>query len=278
MVRGFTYIRLFCSLKHFTMHPFMTIGVRAVRKAGNMIARYYQRLDELTIEQKGVNDFVTQVDREAERMIIETITESYPEHGFLGEEGVAKAAKPNADATWIIDPIDGTTNFTRGYPDFVVSLACREGDDITHGIIYHPLTQELFTASNGSGAQLDGRRIRVSQQRGLKGSMITAPFTDRPTNTSQDQQLAIVQHLLTERANLRRSGSAALNLAYVACGRLDVFWGENLKTWDIAAGELLVREAGGYVTDLVGELSQHETGNILATNPKLHDHFIQLLK
>lgn len=261
------------------MHPMLNIGVRAARRAGDIIVRHMDRLSDLQIETKSGNDFVSEVDRDAERAIIETIRRSYPDHAFIAEEsgrtGGAKSA--DSDFEWIIDPLDGTTNFLHGFPVFAVSIALRIKGRIEHGVIYDPVRQELFTASRGGGAQLDGRRLRVSQRRELSSALLGTGFPYREGD-SIDAYMPTFR-AMTERARgIRRAGAAALDLAYVAAGRLDGFWEMNLQLWDIAAGALMVQEAGGLTGSLDGGTTHLETGNILAANPKLFAEMARVLR
>ncbi|HEX6929169.1 MAG TPA: inositol monophosphatase family protein [Gammaproteobacteria bacterium] len=256
------------------MHPMLNIGVRAARRAGDVIVRSMSRLSDIKVETKAGNDFVSEVDRDAERTIIETIRRSYPDHAFIAEES---GRTGDAECEWIIDPLDGTTNFLHGFPVFAVSIALRIRGRIEHGVIYDPVRQELFTASRGGGAQLDGRRLRVSQRRELSTALIGTGFPYREKDNI-DVYLPTFR-AMTERARgIRRAGAAALDLAYVAAGRLDGFWEMNLQLWDIAAGTLMVQEAGGLTGSLDGGTTHLETGNILAANPKLFAEMAKVLR
>ncbi len=246
----------------------LNIAVRAARVAGDIIIRSLDRVDLLTITQKGRNDFVTEVDRQAESEIVGILHRAYPGHAFLGEEGGLQGAS-NTDYTWVIDPLDGTTNFLHGFPHVCVSIGLLHRGRPDKAVIYDPLKQELFTGSRGGGAMLNNRRIRVTKQTGLKNALLGTgfPFRDQ---THIEAYLAMFREMMKDTAGIRRAGSAALDLAYVAAGRLDGFWELGLKKWDIAAGILLIQEAGGIVTDLEGGEGYFETGNILTANPKLH--------
>jgi len=248
------------------MNPMLNIAVNAARNAGDIIVKHLNRLDRLTVTSKDRNDFVSEVDRQAEDEIIAVIRKAYPGHGILAEESGQHQGSDEYE--WIIDPLDGTTDFLHGYPQFAVSIALRHKGKLEQAVIYDPMRQELFTASRGSGAFLDNRRIRVSQQKGLEGALLGTGF---PYKDMQhlDAYLDMFRALITEVAGIRRPGSAALDLAYVAAGRFDGFWEIGLNPWDIAAGILLVREAGGLVGDLAGGHSYLETGNIVAAAPKL---------
>lgn len=252
----------------------LNIGVRAARRAGDLIVRNLDRLSDLKVETKAGNDFVSEVDRDAERAIIETIRRSYPDHAFIAEES---GRTGQADYEWIIDPLDGTTNFLHGFPVFAVSIALRVKGRIEHGVIYDPLRQELFTASRGGGVQLDGRRVRVTQRRELSGALLGTGFPYREKDDI-DTYLPMFRAMTLASRGIRRAGAAALDLAYVAAGRLDGFWEMNLQLWDIAAGTLMVQEAGGLVGSLDGGTRHLETGNILAANPKLFAEMAKMLR
>jgi len=243
----------------------LNIAVRAARNAGNLIVRYLDRVDQLTISSKEHNDFVTEVDRGAEQEIIGVIRKAYPDHAILAEES---GAQQGDDYQWIIDPLDGTTNFLHGFPQFSVSIALRHEGRLEQAVVYDPMRQELFTASRGAGALLNDRRIRVSKQRALEGALLGTGF---PYKDQQhlDAYLGMFRALMKDTAGIRRPGSAALDLAYVAAGRFDGFWEIGLNIWDMAAGVLLVQEAGGLVSDFAGGHDFLSTGNIVAATPKL---------
>lgn len=248
------------------MHPMLNIGIRAARAAGDLIVRYMDRVEGLPVTSKGRNDFVSQVDREAERTIIDIIRKAYPSHAILAEES---GASGESEYTWIIDPLDGTTNFLHGFPQFAVSVAVSHRGEVEQGVVYDPLRQELFTASRGNGAQLNSRRIRVSKLQGLEGALLGTGFPFR-SHAHLDRYLDTFRLFFPDSAGIRRAGAATLDLAYVACGRLDGFWEIGLSPWDVAAGMLLIREAGGIVTDLYGDGDCIRTGNVLAGNPHVH--------
>jgi myo-inositol-1(or 4)-monophosphatase len=256
------------------MHPMLNIAVRAARSAGDIIARSVERLDTLTVEVKAQNDFVSEVDRRAEQEIIYVIKKSYPDHAFIAEES---GENGDSEYQWIIDPLDGTTNFLHGFPQFAVSIALKHKGKLEHGVVYDPMRQELFTASRGGGAQLDGRRIRVTQRRGLDGALLGTGF---PFKQQQhlDAYLGTFKALFPMTAGIRRPGSAALDLAYVAAGRLDGFWEIGLNPWDMAAGVLLIREAGGLVSDFGGGDDFLQTGNVVAGNPKVFKAILQSIQ
>lgn len=249
------------------MHPMLNIAVRAARVAGKVIVRAFEQLDKVEIESKGTNDFVTNVDISAEEAIVETIRKSYPDHTIIGEEcGLLKGN--NDDYQWIIDPLDGTTNFIKGIPHFAVSIALKVKGKLDQAVIYDPIRGELFTASRGKGAQLNNFRIRVKQHKDLAGTIIATGFPFKHKQHT-NAYLDMFKTLFTKTADMRRAGSAALDLAYVAAGRVDGFFEIGLKPWDTAAGELLIIEAGGLVTDFTGGHNHQTSGNIVASSPRL---------
>jgi myo-inositol-1(or 4)-monophosphatase len=256
------------------MNPVVTIAVRAARAAGNIITRNMDRIDRLTIASKRANDFVSDVDHKAEQAIIDVLRQAYPDHGILAEESGQQ--KEASEYQWIIDPLDGTTNFLHGFPQFSVSIALRHKNRLEVGVVYDPVSQELFTAARGEGAQLNEKRIRVSGRKGLEGALLSTgfPYYDQ---SYLDTYLATMKVLMTETAGIRRPGSAALDLAWCAAGRTDGFWEFNLKPWDIAAGVLLVREAGGIVSDLTGAENFLSNGDILAASPKVYPSMLKLI-
>ncbi len=256
------------------MQPALHIGVRAARRAGSIIVRNLGRVDASTISRKGANDFVTEVDHQAEAAIIDTIHRAYPSHAVLAEESGLQGTDEHV---WIVDPLDGTTNFMHGFPVFSVSIALQLKGRLELGVVYDPLRQEIFTATRGQGAQLNDRRIRVSSQRGLEGALLGTGFPYRQLK-DLDTYLAMFRDLLTRTAGIRRPGSAALDLGYVACGRLDGFWELGLKEWDMAAGALLIQEAGGFVADFSGGDRFLETGNVVTGNPKIFEQVLKTVR
>ena len=256
------------------MHPSLTIAVRAARAAGSLIVRSLDKVDTLQVENKGTNDFVTEVDRRAEREIIRILRHAYPSHGILGEESGASGSD---EFVWVIDPLDGTTNFLHGFPHFAVSIALRHWGRLEQGVVYDPMRQELFTASRGHGAQLNDRRLRVSSARGLEGALLGTGFPFRLQH-HLDEYLNCFRALFSHVADMRRPGSAALDLAYVAAGRLDGFWEMGLAEWDMAAGALLVLEAGGLVGDFAGGDNFLVSGNIVGANPKVFNALLQTIQ
>ena len=249
------------------MHALLNVAVMAARRAGNSLMRNLVKLDKLAVEVKGRNDYVSQADRDAEQEVVDTIHKHYPDHAILAEEG---GASGESDTVWIIDPLDGTTNFLHGFPVFAVSIGVQVKGRMEHGVVYDPVRQELFTASRGAGAQLDGRRIRVSGQKNLERALIGTGFPFRHAGCEMEPYLAMLGKILKNTSGVRRPGAAALDLCYVAAGRLDAFWETGLKAWDLAAGALIIREAGGIVSGLDGSEDYLETGHVLAGTPKIY--------
>lgn len=257
------------------MNPMLNTAISAARAAGNIILRHMDKIDRLTIEVKAQNDFVSQVDRQAEEQVIYHLHKAYPDHAILAEESGDNDA--NSEYKWIIDPLDGTTNFLHGFPQFAVSIALQHKNRLEVAVVYDPVKNELFTASRGNGALLNDRRIRTTAQKGLSGALIGTGF---PFKHPQhlDTYLNTFKAIHPETAGIRRAGSAALDLAYVAAGRLDGFWELGLNSWDMAAGVLLVREAGGIVTDFSGNGNYLETGNVVAAAPKVYGDLFGTIK
>ncbi len=249
------------------MDGMLNIAVRAARAAGALIIRHVDRVDAIEVTAKGMNDFVSAVDKGAEQIIIDTIRRAYPAHGFIAEE--SGVDNESAEYCWIIDPLDGTTNFLHGFPQYAVSIAVARRGRVEYGVVFDPLRQEQFTASRGSGARLNDRRIRVSRQSGLNGALLGTGFPFRSADDIKPY-LKTFEALAPVTAGIRRAGAAALDLAYVAAGRLDGFWEFGLKPWDYAAGALLIVEAGGMVSAPDGGDTWYESGNIVAGNPKVH--------
>lgn len=260
------------------MEPMLTIALNAARKAGTIQERAFERLDLVKIEQKSDNDFVSEVDRQSEREIIYTLKKAYPDHRFIGEESGTSGAA-DSEYEWIIDPLDGTTNFLHGIPHFSVSIACKYRGKLEHAVVYDPIKREEFTASRGRGAMLNGRRIRVSPRTSFDGALFGTgvPFNGFALSHI-DEFAECMKEVASVSAGIRRAGSAALDLAYVAAGRFDGFWEMNLKDWDMAAGCLLVSEAGGLLADFKGGNSYLDKGNIVCSNPKLFKPFMQIVQ
>lgn len=255
----------------------INIALQAARSAGNIIVRALDRLDKLHVSEKQPNDYVTEIDQKAEQEIISIIRKAYPHHGILAEES-GETVGSNDEVTWIIDPLDGTRNFIHGFPQFAVSIAVERKGKIEHGVIYDPLRQEVFSASRGKGAQLNDRRIRVSTKKNLEDCLVGTGFPYRHSPTLVQAYLNSLQSLLPICGDLRRAGAATLDLAYVACGRLDGFYEMSLKPWDIAAGSLLIKEAGGLVCDFNGGEDYLKSGDIVAANPKILKLLLQQIR
>ena len=259
------------------MEPMLNIALRAARKAAEKIEHSFDRVDLIDVETKSRNDFVTEVDKASEKEIIYHLRKAYPEHSILGEEGGVLAGK-DSDYQWIIDPLDGTTNFIHGIPHFAISIACLYKGQIQHGVVLDPIKREEFTASRGKGATLNGRRIRVSDRRSLDGALIGTgiPFSGFALD-NMGPFLGAMQEVAGQTAGIRRQGAAALDLAYVAAGRYDGFWEMNLQPWDIAAGCLLIQEAGGLISDFRGGHNYMDSGNIVGASTKVFKPLLQIV-
>jgi myo-inositol-1(or 4)-monophosphatase len=258
------------------MHPMLTIAVRAARRAGSIINRAALAGGGHQVKTKRANDFVTEVDRAAEAAVIDAVQKSYPDHAILGEESGALGPE-NAEYRWIIDPLDGTTNFIHGFPQYAVSIGVQHKGSLAHAVVYDPTRDELFTASKGRGAFLNDRRIRVSKCEKLGDGLIGTGFPFKELARA-DLYLRQLRTLMEKSSGVRRAGAAALDLAYVACGRLDGFWELGLAPWDVAAGALLIQEAGGLVGDLKGDQDFLESGDVAAAAPKIFTALLQALK
>ena len=256
------------------MQALLNTAVKAARKGGDTALRYLNRIGDIEVRSKARNEFVTQVDHAAEAAIISSIRERYPHHGILAEESGHHAGD---ECTWIIDPLDGTTNYIHGFPVFSVSIAVKVRGQLEAGVVYDPCRQELFTATRGGGAQLDGRRIRVSAWQGLEGALIGTGFPYRSNGEWLPRYMPMLQAVMENTAGVRRPGSAALDLSYVAAGRLDGFWEFGLSIWDIAAGALMIREAGGMIASLTPGQDVLETGNVIAGSPRVCEALHRLL-
>ncbi|OGA12676.1 MAG: inositol monophosphatase [Betaproteobacteria bacterium RIFCSPHIGHO2_12_FULL_69_13] len=258
------------------MHPMLNIAVRAARRAGSIINRAALDGSALAIRVKNVNDFVTQIDRAAEEAIIETVRRAYPDHAILAEES-GSTAGARAEYCWVIDPLDGTTNFIHAFPQYCVSVAVQHRGATAHGVVYDPVRNELFTASKGRGAFVNDRRMRVSKCEKLKQALVGTGFPYKELSRVE-LYLRQLRTMMHSTAGVRRAGAAALDLAYVAAGRLDAFWEMGLSAWDMAAGALLIQEAGGLVGDLAGEQNYLESGDIAAASPKVFAQLLEALK
>ncbi len=256
------------------MQPMLNIAIRAARSAGDLILRSADNVSRLTVDQKCKNDYASEVDRMAEREIINIIKAAYPDHAILAEES---GEHKGNDFVWVIDPLDGTTNFLHGFPQYAVSIALKHKGRLEVGVIYDPLRDELFTAKRGGGAMLNNRRLRVTNQNGLKGALLGTGFPFK-TDKHLDAYVGMFKALTTECAGIRRAGSAALDLAYVAAGRLDGYWEIGIMEWDMAAGILIIKEAGGVVTDFSFNDKYMESGNVIVGSPKMHQLMYQLIE
>ena len=261
------------------MLPMLNTAVKAARRAGVIINRASDDVDRLTIHSKGENDFVTEVDQKAEQAIIQTLLDAYPDHAILAEESGASGSLGGADEVeyqWIIDPLDGTTNFIHGMPQYAISIGLAHKGVMTQAVVYDPNRNEIFTASKGGGAYLNEKRIRVAKRTKLDEALIGTGFPYRMFDHI-DAYLAIFREVAQKTAGMRRPGAASLDLAWVACGRMDGFWELGLSPWDMAAGTLLITEAGGLVGDLSGEANYMQTGNIVGGNPKIFSQLLQII-
>jgi len=252
------------------MNPMLNIAIRAARAAGDVIIRQIDHVQDLPVIKKSRNDFVTEVDKHAEMAIIDTLRNSYPDHAILAEESGQQGESPYL---WIIDPLDGTTNYLHGFPQYAVSIALQHQGELVQAVVYDPLRQELFTASRGEGAMLNNKRMRVSKQKYLEGALLGTGFPFKEQERL-DEYLDSFKSLFPMTAGIRRAGAASLDLAYVACGRLDGFWELGLKPWDMAAGALLVKEAGGLISDLDGKDTYLKNGDVIAANPDIFDEIL----
>lgn len=256
------------------MQPLESIAVTAARLAGDIIVRHMEQLDRIRITPKNSEEFFTEVDIKAEQAIIQSIRKAYPDHGFIAEESGVQ--NPDSDYVWIIDPLDGTTNYIHGFPFFAVSIALRIKNRIEHGVVYDPVRHECFSASRGRGARLNDRRLRVSKETQLTSALLASGFSLRNTARSQ-RYLPAYEALMGKCAGVRRTGSAALDLAYVAAGRLDGFWEFGLRPWDLAAGSLLIKESGGLISDMNGGEEFLKHGDVVAGTPKIFKALLQTL-
>ena len=254
----------------------VNIALRAARNAGRIILRAMDRIDTLTIEEKGRNDLVSEIDRQAEDVIVETILRTFPDHGVLGEEHGERA--PDAEYTWVIDPLDGTTNFLHGIPHFCTSIAVTRGAALLHGVVVDHVRNEQFSASRGAGALLNGRRIRVGRRDRLDDAIVAGGLPFASVAAHLDAYSDVLRDFMGRCRTLRRQGAAALDLAYVAAGRLDGFFEIGLKPWDMAAGAVIVREAGGFVGDAAGGDRFMATGNVVAANPKVFRDMLRVIR
>ena len=255
------------------MHPLLNVAVMAARRAGATLIKKMVNLGKLKVEQKGHNDFVSDADRAAEKAVIDCIHKHYPDHAILAEES---GASGDSDTVWIIDPLDGTTNYLHGFPVWAVSIGVQEKGRMEHAVVYDPLRQELFTASRGQGAMVDGHKIRVSGQMELARALIGTGFPFREAGMDITPYMAMLTKTIQHTTGVRRAGSAALDLCYVAAGRLDAYFETGLAPWDLAAGSLILREAGGIVSGLDGSENFMQTGHVLSGTPRIYRDFAKL--
>lgn len=256
------------------MHPLLNIAIQAARQASKIILRFVDRVDSIEIHRKARYDFVTEVDRRSEQEIIQVIRKAYPDHAILGEES---GYSEGNEWCWVIDPLDGTTNFIHGFPHFSISIAVKKQEQIEAGVIYDPLRNELFSAARGHGATVNERRLRVSSVTKLADSLLGTGFPHREMEHFRDF-LKVFENIFPQCSGIRRAGSAALDLAYVAAGRLDGFWEEHLKEWDIAAGAIIVQEAGGMLGDFNDEKNYLRNGQIVAAAPKIYKSIQEIIR
>lgn len=260
------------------MHPMLNTAVKAARRGATIINRASFDLDRVKVTEKHFNDFVTEVDQAAEAAIIEVLTTAYPDHAVLAEESGASAnLHDENDNVWIIDPLDGTTNFIHGFPQYCVSIALQQRGVITQAVIYDPTRNEMFTASKGAGAFLNDKRIRVTRCDKLADALIGTGFPSRDLS-GLDEYMDMFKAMTGKCQGLRRPGSAALDLAYVATGRLDGFFEKGLAPWDIAAGSLIITEAGGIVGNFSGESDYLHKGDVLAGTPKVFAQMVNVMQ
>lgn len=256
------------------MHPMLTIAVRAARRGGTIIQRARSRLHEIDFDQKGKQDYVSQVDRDSEMAVIDTLLTAFPHHAIKAEES---GEQGESDHEWVVDPLDGTLNFLHGYNRFAISIALKVKGRLDQAVVYDPVMDDLFTASRGMGAQLNGQKIRTANRSNLSQCLLATGFPVRTPN-DMASSLTSFSEVLPRCSDIRRSGAASLDLAYVACGHLDGYWESGLKEWDVAAGSLLVQESGGLVGDLSGTEKHLDTGNIIAANPRIYKQLLPLIK
>jgi myo-inositol-1(or 4)-monophosphatase len=259
------------------MHPMLNTAVKAARRGAAIINRASFDLDRVKVTEKNPNDFVTEVDQAAEQAIIEVLKTAYPDHAILAEESGASAnLHDENENVWIIDPLDGTTNFIHGFPQYCVSIALQQRGQITQAVVYDPTRNDLFTATKGAGAYLNEKRIRVTKRDKIADALIGTGFPYRATDNI-DEYMKMFKIMTQSCAGLRRPGSAALDLAYVACGRLDGFFEKGLQPWDMAAGSLLITESGGIMGTFEGESDYLYKGDVLAGTPKVFAQMVSLL-
>jgi myo-inositol-1(or 4)-monophosphatase len=258
------------------LHPMLNIAVKAARAAGSIINRASLDLDKVAVQTKSANDFVTEVDEQAERAIIETILQAYPGHGILAEESGRALGAKDSEFVWIIDPLDGTTNFIHGFPVYAVSIALAHRGVVQQAVVYDPNRNDLFVASRGRGAYLNDRRLRVSRRLRLADSLIGTGFPFRKGDNLK-RYMKMFEEVSVECAGLRRPGAASLDLCYVAAGYLDGFFETGLSPWDVAAGSLLITEAGGLIGNFTGEADFLYQREVVCGNPKVYGQLVGIL-
>ena len=258
------------------LHPMLNVAIKAARAAGAIINRAALDVESVRISTKQVNDFVTDIDQKAEAAIIETLLTAYPTHGMLAEESGSEHGAQGSDFVWIIDPLDGTTNFIHGFPVYCVSIALAVKGKVEQAVVYDPTRNDIFCATKGRGAYMNDRRIRVSKRTRLQDCLISTGFPYQPGNKLK-QHLAMLGEIITQTAGVRRPGAAALDLAYVAAGFSDGFFESGLKPWDVAAGSLLITEAGGLVGNYSGDSEFLHEGECVAANPRVYGQLVSTL-
>jgi myo-inositol-1(or 4)-monophosphatase len=263
------------SMSSSSTHPMLNVAIKAARAAGAIINRAALDVEAVRISQKQANDFVTEVDQNSERVIIDTLLTAYPDHGILAEESGTTHGNPDADHIWIIDPLDGTTNFIHGFPFYCVSIALQVQGRLEQAVIYDPTRNDLFSATKGRGAFMNDRRIRVSKRTRLEECLLSTGFPFRPDDDF-NKYLSLMGDVMQRTAGLRRPGAAALDLAYVAAGFSDGFFEIGLKPWDMAAGALLITEAGGLVSNFTGEGPYLEHQECLAASPRIYAQLVPI--
>ena len=255
------------------MHPMLNIAIRVARAAGNLMCRHLNQLDQLKVEQKHKDDLVTQADREVEALVRSQLLRAFPQHRVMGEES-GTTGTAESEYLWCVDPIDGTTNFVQGIGHFAVSIALPRHGVPELGVVFDPLLDEMFAAARGNGATLNGQRIRVANRASLDGAVIGTAFPVR-YRERMDPYMQLFRRLIDNCADVRRMGAASLDLCYVACGRFDGYLEQGLKPWDFAAGELIVREAGGLLSDFGGSAAYMQNGNLVAGNARILPELLQ---
>jgi myo-inositol-1(or 4)-monophosphatase len=272
----YSLLSLFAIFMSANLHPMLNVAIKAARAAGAIINRAALDVESVRISTKQINDFVTDIDQKAEAAIIETLLTAYPTHGILAEESGSEHGTPGSDFVWIIDPLDGTTNFIHGFPVYCVSIALAINEKVEQAVVYDPTRNDIFCATKGRGAYMNDRRIRVSKRTRLQDCLISTGFPYQPGNKLR-QHLAMLGDMIVQTAGIRRPGAAALDLAYVAAGFSDGFFESGLKPWDVAAGSLLITEAGGLVGNYTGESEFLHEGECVAANPRVYGQMVATL-